>query len=43
MKEVSLWQKEQNVCRGMGLDSVWLLLLVICDVSLEHENNLINL
>ena len=40
MKEVSLLWKEQNVCRGMGLDSVWLLLLVICDVSLEHENSL---
>ena len=40
MKEVSLLWKDQNVCRGMGLDSVWLLLLVICDVSLEHENNL---
>ena len=40
MKEVSLLWKEQNVCRGMGLDSVWLLLLVICDASLEHENSL---
>ena len=42
MKEVSLLRKEQNVCRGMELDSVWLLLLVIwiCDVSLEHENSL---
>ena len=40
MKEVSLLRKEQNVCRGMGLDSVWLLLLVIRDVSLEYENSL---
>ena len=40
MKEVSLLRKEQNVCRGMGLDSVWMLLLVICDASLEHENSL---